>query len=580
MSSTSNRVIEREEAAPHTLNRFRLLGQIAKGGMAEVFLARTEGLGGFERLLVIKRILPELATDSDFVQMFLDEARIAATLHHANIVQVYDVDIADGQVFYAMEHLHGQTVAAIVRELSARAANIPLGNAIAITAAVAGGLHYAHERRNSDGQALGIVHRDVAPNNVIVTYDGTTKLIDFGIAKAVNNLNHTRFGFFKGKLPYSSPEQSRCEAVDRRSDVFSLGVMLYELTVGERLFTGDNEYELMRVVSEAVVPRPRLRDGSYPPELEAIVLKALAADPAQRYPTARALQNDLEVFASQYRLDLSTLSLARLLESLFRDEVVRWRDAERAGMTLAQHITGTLTTDDYLPEDADASLRDPSTGDLVAPPRVADPPARAVTPVRPARWRDSSIVRYFVRSVALGLVIGGLISAGALGALWWFEPLPVPQHTVTPARLPVPETKQVANRAGSAPDPAAGVARNASSPAEPATAYQEPPSSAADSAPIAADRGADPRSAAAAPARRGDAPASDHLPPAASPDETSDREAAAPPPRRPKRSRSRLPHARGAVPGELQPSTRPSEPARPLDDATLDEVAPRSIRSR
>jgi serine/threonine protein kinase len=389
-----------DELASPTLKKYRLLGQLAKGGMAEVFLAQADGLGGFERLLVIKRILPELASDTEFVRMFLDEARIAATLHHTNIVQVREVDIADGQVFYAMEHLHGQDVATTLQRLTERGVRMPLGNAIAIIAAVAAGLHYAHERCGSDGQPLGIVHRDVAPNNVIVTYDGNVKLIDFGIAKAANNLSRTRFGLFKGKLPYASPEQCRCELVDRRTDVFSLGVLLYELTTGHRLFTADNEYELIRVVSEAVVPRPRLRDKAYPRDLEAIVLKALAQGRDDRYPSAQALQCDLEAFASRTQLDLSAMSLSRLMERLFADELTQWRSAERAGVTLEQHIittTNKLGLDrataggphDELDAEAASEVTRPSrrplprrigASDATDPPGLADP-SRLADPI-------------------------------------------------------------------------------------------------------------------------------------------------------------------------------------------------------
>src|SRR5262249_33127134 len=154
-----------------------------------VFLARTEGIRGFHRLLAVKRILPELASDAGFVRMFLDEARIAATLHHPNIVRVFEVDIADGQVFYVMEYLHGHSLGALVRRLADGGARLPLAAAIAIAAAVAAGLHYAHERRSADGEPLHIVHRDVAPGNVIVTYDGGVKLIDFGIARAASNVH-------------------------------------------------------------------------------------------------------------------------------------------------------------------------------------------------------------------------------------------------------------------------------------------------------------------------------------------------------------------------------------------------------
>jgi serine/threonine protein kinase len=328
-----------DEPAPHKLNKYRLLAPLARGGMAEVFLARADGIPGLDRLLVVKRILPALASDAEFVRMFLDEARIAATLHHPNIVRVFEVDIADGQVFYVMEHLHGHDVATLLRRLGERGARLPLDAAIAIAAAVATGLHHAHERRGPDGEPLHIVHRDVAPGNVIVTFDGEVKLIDFGIAKAAGNLHRTRFGLFKGKLPYASPEQCRCEPIDRRSDVFSLGVLLYELTTGERPFGADSEHELLRVVSDAVVVAPRSRDRAYPAELEAIVLKALAADPAQRHATAGAVQRELVALAGRLGLDRSATGLAQLMASAFGAELTQWHNAEHRGRTLEQHLT-------------------------------------------------------------------------------------------------------------------------------------------------------------------------------------------------------------------------------------------------
>jgi serine/threonine protein kinase len=216
--------------------RYELLGPLATGGMAEVLLARSLGPRGFERLLAVKRILPERAKDPEFVRMFLDEARNAAMLAHHRIVHVFDIELRDGVLFYAMEYLHGQTLAAVV----ARAQRLPLDASIAIGIAVAEGLHHAHERPSP------IVHRDVAPSNVMITYEGSIKLIDFGIAKAASNLSNTVFGTFKGRLGYASPEQCRCEPVDRRTDVYSLGVMLYELTTGRpAIEVADSEHEIV-----------------------------------------------------------------------------------------------------------------------------------------------------------------------------------------------------------------------------------------------------------------------------------------------------------------------------------------------
>jgi serine/threonine protein kinase len=312
-------------AAPE---RYQLIGPLGSGGMAEVLLAKARGPSGFERLLAVKRILPERAKDPEAVRMFLDEARNAAVLSHNRIVQVFDIELRDGVVFYAMEYLHGQTLDAVVM----RAGKMPLAAAIAICAAVADGLHHAHER------PTGIVHRDVAPSNIMVTYDGGVKLIDFGIAKAAGNLSSTVFGTFKGRLGYSSPEQCRCEEVDRRTDVYSLAVVLYELTTGRRAFTGDSEIDLIADMTDAQIVPPHEIDPDYPRELEAIVMKALARDRAQRYPTAQAFQQALEMFAQRAGLYLSDAAMSRFMSELFARELEPWNRARATGITLEEHV--------------------------------------------------------------------------------------------------------------------------------------------------------------------------------------------------------------------------------------------------
>jgi serine/threonine protein kinase len=194
---------------PGQLGRYEILKRLAVGGMAEIFLARLSGISGFERLVVVKRILPQLATNPEFVRMFFDEARIAATLHHSNIVQVFDVGTVDGQYFFAMEYLHGEDLSGIMRALLAAGRGLPLEAALVISLGVCAGLHYAHEMVGVDGEPLGIVHRDVSPQNVIVTFDGGVKLLDFGIAKASNRLAVTRCGTLKGKVRTCLPSSAR-----------------------------------------------------------------------------------------------------------------------------------------------------------------------------------------------------------------------------------------------------------------------------------------------------------------------------------------------------------------------------------
>jgi serine/threonine protein kinase len=296
--------------------RYTLVRRLAIGGMAEIHLARASGISGFEKLVVLKRILPQFAVNEDFVEMFLDEARLAASLDHANIVQVYDVGQVGRSYFMAMEYLQGQDVRNIQTASRRHGRSLSIGEALSIAIPTAAGLHYAHEKRGTDGRALDIVHRDVSPANVIVTRDGCVKLVDFGIAKSAMRNTQTRAGTLKGKISYMSPEQCRGETIDRRSDVFALGIMLYELICGVRPFNGDNEYAILSQIIGSTAPAPSLRDPEFPAELERILLKALQPRPQDRYPSTRELQADLEAYARVLRLEVGPMVLAQLLEEL------------------------------------------------------------------------------------------------------------------------------------------------------------------------------------------------------------------------------------------------------------------------
>jgi serine/threonine protein kinase len=334
------------------LGKYEILKRLATGGMAEIFLARVSGLPGYHKMVVIKRILPQLATQTDFVEMFLDEARIAATLQHPNVVQMYDVGVVDGNYFIAMEYLHGEDVRSIGKVLKQRERTMPVEHAINIVLGVAAGLHYAHEKIGFDGRPLAIVHRDVTPQNVIVTYDGGVKLLDFGIAKASNRFGETRFGTLKGKVPYMSPEQCRGEPLDRRSDLFSLGIMLYELTLGRRLYHGKSDFEVLKQIVEGTVQPPRAIDPSYPPDLEAIVMRALEKGKDQRYQSARELQVDLEALVRADRMHVSPLALTGFLEGLFGPQMEAWREAQAHG-TIDQHLQALPVTERAPDDDLD-----------------------------------------------------------------------------------------------------------------------------------------------------------------------------------------------------------------------------------
>ena len=325
------------------LGKYDLIRQIAVGGMAELYLARTVGIEGFEKLVVVKRILPQYATNASFVNMFLNEARLAATLHHPNIAQVYDIGQEQGDYFFSMEYVHGEDLGHLVAAASENGVPVSLDAALTLCAGLCAGLHHAHEKVGSDGQPLTVVHRDVSPSNVLVSYDGAVKLVDFGIARVSTAPSSTQGGL-KGKIAYMSPEQCRGKtALDRRSDIFSIGTILYELTTGQLPFRDETEYAILNLIVNQDAEPPSKLVPEYPPALEAIVMRALARDPAQRYPTALALQGDLEDFAHENRLRVSPLVLARLMSNLFPARLEEWDHARKQGaFFVEQHVVRTL----------------------------------------------------------------------------------------------------------------------------------------------------------------------------------------------------------------------------------------------
>jgi serine/threonine protein kinase len=306
------------------VGRYRIVRRIAVGGMAELFLSHTRAMHGFEKLVVLKRILPQYAENPQFVDMFLHEARLAATLDHPNIAHVYDIGEFEGSYFFAMEYVHGASLLKVMRAITAARRPLPLEHALNVIVGTCAGLQCAHTKVGLDGTVLGIVHRDISPPNIIISYDGTIKVVDFGIAKAATFHNETAAGTLKGKVPYMSPEQCRAEELDRRSDIFSIGILLYELTVGRRLFLAETEIGIIHKIVAGGYATPTSLHPNYPSHLEAIVMRALNVDRELRYATARDLQVDLEEFAREYKLAVSSAKLAAFMEELFDEEARRW----------------------------------------------------------------------------------------------------------------------------------------------------------------------------------------------------------------------------------------------------------------
>jgi len=300
--------------------RYALICRLASGGMANLYLARLAGREGFTKEVAIKRIHEHLSDQAEFIQMFIDEARLAARISHPNVVQVIELDCVDASFYIAMEYVDGESLHAILR----RCRPDPV-LAARIIANAAAGLHAAHELRSPDGEPLGVVHRDVSPQNILISYQGAVKVVDFGIARARGNLHTTEANSRKGKVAYMSPEQVMADPLDCRADVFALGIVLYEITTYRRLFKAENEAGTMIKVVRGDVPPPSSVCPGYPPDLEAIVIKALDRDPDRRHQSAEALQADLERYIIGSKTLVLASLLAELLQTTFSDRIAEKR---------------------------------------------------------------------------------------------------------------------------------------------------------------------------------------------------------------------------------------------------------------
>jgi eukaryotic-like serine/threonine-protein kinase len=305
--------------SPGTFGRYELLAPIGAGGMGTVYAARVLGPAGFQKRVAIKRIHAHLAVQREFVQMFIDEARIVARLEHPNIAHVFELGEHGGDSYIAMEYLHGEHLGALCTRLGAPLAPSLAAHIIALAAA---GLHHAHEATDETGAPLGVVHRDVSPQNIFVTYDGHVKLTDFGIARAEGRLARTHSGRMKGKTGYVAPEQVVGERLDRRADIFSLGVVLFEITTATRLFAADSDAESLFRIANHEVRDPREHVADYPEALASIVAKSLGRFPSERFQTAAAMARALDEFRAGASVQRSTDELADLMRELFLEERV------------------------------------------------------------------------------------------------------------------------------------------------------------------------------------------------------------------------------------------------------------------
>jgi len=311
------------EWVPERLGRYDIIGELATGGMAQILLAKPSEPGGFKRLVVLKRILPHLADDKAFIQMFHDEARIVGTLDHPNVVQVHELEEGSDGMFMVMEFLDGESMFGLMRRLTRLKTQISHDLAIHLVAEACSGLHAAHEMRDDQDRPLDLVHRDISPHNLFVTYSGKLKVIDFGIAKTENRITRTETGQLKGKFEYMSPEQCAAQPVDRRADVYALGIVLYELVTGRRLFKRANELLTIRAVTEQPIIPPSELNPDCSPELEAVTMRALAREPEDRFESCAKMRRALlRVLREEHRSPkLPEDQLLELMQELFPDRI-------------------------------------------------------------------------------------------------------------------------------------------------------------------------------------------------------------------------------------------------------------------
>lgn len=332
------------------LGNYELLLRVGRGGMAAVWVARERAvLAKDDRLVAVKVMLTELADENEFIKMFLDEVRVVRSIHHPNVVDVYDVGEHEGMMWMAMEWVEGESLHTVIAEAGKRRA-IPPELAVRIIADAAAGLHAAHELKDLDGSLRGVVHRDISPHNILIGTNGMVKLVDFGVAKAIGRISEaTRAGQLKGKFGYMSPEQALGKGVDRRSDIFSLGIVLFELTTSRRLFRGEHDVETLRLVISGAIPKPSQIDPKYPPELERIVQKALERNVSARYQSAAELEHDLRAYLKSERLIVPQSGVAGILKRVLGERIEQRRKAVRA--TLKALGSGTVSTPQLLPND-------------------------------------------------------------------------------------------------------------------------------------------------------------------------------------------------------------------------------------
>ena len=429
------------------VGRYEVDARIATGGMATVHLGRVLGAAGFSRIVAIKRLLPQFAADPEFESMFVAEAQLAARISHPNVVPTLDVVSSEGELLLVMEYVAGESLARLT--VNARAAgDVPQPVALAIICDALHGLHAAHEAKDRHGKPLGIVHRDMSPQNVIVGVDGVSRVIDFGIAKAANSVNITREGMVRGKAAYMAPEQLSCEALTRRTDLYPLGVMLWELLVGDRLFPGGTRPDLIAKV-EGRIPRPRSRVPTLSPRLDDIVMRALATSEADRFVTALDMLQALESSAAVAPRSQVAAWVERHAQVALMERAAVLASVESMARSVPPPDNLTKTASDVVGL-SPAGLRAPGVPSISVPNLAFTPPGSSEKPSSSGRRDPARRAPWLAGIAALGLML-------VVGVAFALRGSPAPQAAPAvdkPVGAAAPVTAAAAPSATPVPSPA------------------------------------------------------------------------------------------------------------------------------
>ncbi|MFA6147127.1 MAG: protein kinase [bacterium] len=444
---------------PTRFGKYLLLEKLATGGMAQLYRAKIIGVEGFEKFIAIKQILPHLAHEEELITSFIDEAKLAALLNHQNVVQIYDFGSMENSYFITMEFLFGKDLRAVNAKAREKGTPVSLENALYLISKVCAGLDYAHKLKDFQGKSLNIIHRDISPQNVFLTYEGDVKIVDFGIAKAASQSTITQVGMIKGKVAYMSPEQAAGKVIDHRSDIFATGILLYELVAGGRMFKGDDTLQILSKVREAEFTPLGTLKGGLPEKLYDIAAKALAKDPEDRYQSCADMQADIEECIFRLNLRPSGRTMAEYLKLLFAEEI------EAEGQRMANAATAGAASDRAQEVEAERRSADKPPAQKTPAPKAEPPPT--AKPAREARPKPAEPAKggkkgalAAVAGVAVLAILGGGYFLMGKGKGTADSTAPAPQ---APAPAPAPIATQAPPQApsvpASAPSPAADVSQ-------------------------------------------------------------------------------------------------------------------------